>query len=160
MRKAMELSVLCDCDVGLILFGPAPNSTTAPAGPGPGPTALGTSDGISSALPAGSSPPGSQSLTTGISTPQPDSQLPAGQAGAAGAAGAGGAAGPPGEVVIVSSSGRQCLYQYSSCGMEELLERYAAAVAEPHERRRNGEVRGAARRGAKCVLGGQAGCGV
>ncbi|GIL60132.1 hypothetical protein Vafri_14768 [Volvox africanus] len=61
----MELSVLCDCDVGLIIFGP------------------------------GSSGPG---------------------------------------------TGGQRLYQYSSISMDELLERYAAAVAEPHERRRNGEL--------------------
>lgn len=159
MRKAMELSVLCDCDVGLIVFGPPPTSNTAP----PGSTALGTSmpgppDGTSPAPPAGSSQPGTHSLTTGTPPPQPDPQLLAGQAGTSGAAagaaaGAAGAVGPPGEVVILSSSGRQCLYQFSSCGMEELLERYAAAVAEPHERRRNGEVRGALR-GPAC--GGRA----
>lgn len=65
IKKAMELSVLCDCDVGLIIFSPESS--------GPG-------------------------------------------------------------------MGAQRLYQYSSISMDELLERYAAAVAEPHERRKNGEV--------------------
>ncbi|PNH10997.1 Myocyte-specific enhancer factor 2B [Tetrabaena socialis] len=64
LKKAMELSVLCDCDVALIVFGP---------GSGSGP-------------------------------------------------------------------GGQRLYQYSSIEMDELLERYASAVLEPHERRRNGEL--------------------
>ncbi|EFJ40888.1 MADS box protein, partial [Volvox carteri f. nagariensis] len=65
VKKAMELSVLCDCEVGLIIFG------------------------------RGESGPG---------------------------------------------GGGQRLYQYSSINMDELLERYAAAVAEPHERRKNGEL--------------------
>ncbi|KAG2487644.1 hypothetical protein HYH03_013782 [Edaphochlamys debaryana] len=39
-----------------------------------------------------------------------------------------------------SGPGGQRLYQYSSVEMDELLERYAAAVAEPHERRKNGEL--------------------
>ncbi|GFR46186.1 hypothetical protein Agub_g7715 [Astrephomene gubernaculifera] len=77
MRKAMELSVLCDCDVALIIFGPGSGSGSG----GPG---------------AGGAP----------QQPPPP---------------------PP-------------LYQYSSVGMDELLERYAAAVSEPHERRRNGEL--------------------
>ncbi|KAG2439048.1 hypothetical protein HYH02_006576 [Chlamydomonas schloesseri] len=64
-RRAMELSVLCDCDVGLIVFAP------------------------------GSSGPG---------------------------------------------TGGQRLYQFSSIEMDDLLERYAGAVNEPHERRGNSEL--------------------